>query len=209
MLSPRRGWVHNSAMSVTALRRPRILLVTFVAVFAASCGSSSKPAAVTAPSTTSTSSTAPSTVAPTTSTTATTRTTVVGSTTTSTSPSLANWSPPPRAPDGSIPVAAFNARLVTDKPTWARDPQRVAHEFLRTDNIDAASTDTQVANAAPDATELVVTVNGLADDSVHAIRFDVRLARQVDQTWHLDAASWSQQCQPNRGHQNFTTALCI
>ncbi len=208
MLSPRRGWVQNSAMSVTALCRPRVLLVTCVAVVAASCGSSSKPAAVTTPSTTSTTSTAPSTVPPTTSTT-TTRTTAIGSTTTSTSPSLANWSPPPRAPDGSIPVAAFNARLATDKPTWARDPQRVVHEFLRADNIDAASTDTQVANASPEATELVVTVNGLADDSVHAIRFDVRLARQVDQTWHLDSASWSQQCQPNRGHQSFTTALCI
>jgi len=196
-------------MSVAALRRTRVLLLSCVALGAASCGSSSKPAAVTTSSTTST---APSTVASTASTTTTTttaRTTVAGATTTSTSPSLANWSPPPRAPDGSIAVAAFNARLGTDRPTWARDPQRVAHEFLRTDNIDAATTDTQVTNASPAAAVVVVTVNGLADDSVHAIRFDLHLARQADQTWRLDSAGWSQQCQPNRGHQNFTTALCI
>ena len=207
MLLPRVGWVQNPAMSVAALRRARVLLVACVALGAAACGSSSKPAAVTTSSTTSTTA---STVASTTSTTATTtRTTVAGATTTTTSPSLANWSPPPRAPDGSIAIAAFNARLDSDRPTWARDPQRVAHEFLRADNIDAATTDTQVTNTSPTATEVVVTVNGLADDSVHAIRFDLHLARQADQTWRLGSASWSQQCQPNRGHQNFTTALCI
>jgi hypothetical protein len=192
-------------MSVAGLRP--FGLVALLAVGAA-CGSSAKPAAVTTESSTSTST---SSIAPTSSTTAASTTTApaAGATTTSTSPVLANWTMPPPAADGSIAVTAFNARLVSDKPTWATDPQRVAHEFVRADNLDAASVDTQVTTNAPGVATVVVTANGLADDSIHAIRYELRLAQQADQTWRLTSAAWSQQCQPNRGHQTFGTALCI
>jgi hypothetical protein len=60
-----------------------------------------------------------------------------------------------------------------------------------------------------DQADVVVTLDGLLDDSVRATRFDVHLTRQSDQSWRIDSARWSQQCQPNRGHQDFTPALCV
>jgi hypothetical protein len=55
----------------------------------------------------------------------------------------------------------------------------------------------------------VVNADGLRDDSVHAVRYNLHLVRQPDQTWRLATVAWSHQCQPNRGHQNFTTELCV
>jgi hypothetical protein len=205
MLFSRSRVVHNPGMSVGAWRPAGIVLMTLSAFGAASCGSSSKPAAVTIGSSASTStsiSTAPAT-------TSTTSTAVVEGTTTSTSPSLSNWTTPADDPDGSIAVATFNARLDAEHPTWATSPERVAKEFLNADTIDASSVATQLTALSPQAADVVVKADGLRDDSVHAARYNLHLVRQPDQTWRLATATWSQQCQPDRGHQNFTTELCV
>ncbi len=73
-------------------------------------------------------------------------------------------------------------------------------------SIDVA---TQLTALSPQAADVVVNVDGLRDDSVHAARYNLHLVRQPDQTWRLATVAWSQQCQPNRGHQSFTTELCL
>jgi hypothetical protein len=195
-------------MSAGIIRPTGIVLLALAALGAASCGSSAKPGAVTTSSSSSTSVSTSSSTAAATSTSTSTTTTLAG-TTTSTSPGLSNWITPNRNPDGSIAIAGFNARLAAENPTWAGSPKRIAQEFLRTDNIDAATTDTQVKALSPQAAEVVVLANGVRDDSVHAIFFSLFLKHQPDQTWRLTIATWSQQCQPGRGHQNFTPALCV
>ena len=143
-------------------------------------------------------------------TTSTTSTTIAVGTTTSTSPSLSDWITPRPNPDGSIAVATFNARLDSEHPTWASSPERIANEFLNTDTIDASiDVATQLTALSPEAADVVVDVDGLRDDSVHAARYHLHLVRQPDQTWRLATVAWSQQCQPGRGHQNFTTELCL
>jgi hypothetical protein len=142
-------------------------------------------------------------------TTSTTSTTVAGGTTTSTTPSLSNWTTPPDNPDGSIAVADFNTHLDSERPPWASSPERIANEFFNTDAIDAFAVLTSVTALSSQAADVVVNANGLRDDSVHAVRYNLHLVRQPDQTWRLASAAWSQQCQPNRGHQDFTTELCL
>ena len=200
MLFSRTRWVHNSEMSASATRRTGIVVFALAAFGAAACGGSTKPAAVV---TTSTSSSI------TTTTLSTTTTTTVAGATTTTSPGLANWVTPQPKADGSIAVATFNARVDAADPTWATSPERIADEFTNTDLADANNTVTQVTALSPQEADVVVSVNGVRDDSVHAIRYEVHLVRQPDQTWRLATATWSQQCQPNRGHQTFSTALCI
>lgn len=181
-----------------------IVLITLSALGAASCGSSSTPAAVatSSPASTSTSTSAVPV------TTSTTSTTIAGGTTTS-SPSLSNWITPRDNPDGSIAVATFNDRLDSEHPTWASSPEHVAGEFLNTDAIDASTVATQLTAVSPQAADVVVNADGLRDDSVHAARYNLHLVLQRDETWRLAIATWSQQCQPNRGHQDFTTELCL
>ncbi|MDQ1386070.1 MAG: D-methionine transport system substrate-binding protein, partial [Actinomycetota bacterium] len=152
-------------------------------------------------------STSSSTVPATTSTTSTTVT--AGTATTSTSPSLSNWTTPTNNPDGSIAVANFNALLDSEHPPWASSPERIANDFLNTDTIDASTVATHVTGLSPQAAEVVVNADGLRDDSVHAVRYNLHLVRQPDQTWRLATGAWSQQCQPDRGHQDFTTELCV
>jgi hypothetical protein len=189
-------------MSVVAWRPAGIMLIALSTFGAAACGSSSRPDAVTTASTSLTSSTIPAT-------TSTTSTTVAGGPTTSTSAVPSKWPAPRPDPDGSIAVASFNAVLDAEHPAWATSPERVANEFLDTDTVDASTVATQLTALSPQAADVVVNADGLRDDSVHAARYSLHLVAQPDQTWRLATAMWSQQCQPNRGHQNFTTALCV
>jgi hypothetical protein len=141
--------------------------------------------------------------------TSTTSTTVAPGTTSSTSPSLSNWTTPPENPDGSIAVSDFNAHLDSEHPPWVSSPERIANEFLNTDAIDAFAVLTSVTAMTSQTADVVVNADGLRDDSVHAARYNLRLIRHQDQTWRLASVAWSQQCQPNRGHQDFTTELCL
>jgi hypothetical protein len=173
-----------------------LALLTLAALGVTACGSSNKATPPTSTAATSTSTTAAAT------------TTTIAATTTS-APPITNSIVPVRNPDGTMPIAAFNTWLATAHPTVAQDPARIAGEFLQLADSEAASVDVSTSRISAQRTDVVVTESALPDDSVHAIRSNLRLALQPDQTWRLVTATWSQQCQPNRGHQNFTTAVCI
>jgi hypothetical protein len=186
-----------------------LLLVAFAAVPAA-CSSSAKQAAPA--NTTTTSSTIPASTAASARTSTTPSTPAPGSSARTTTPGPeTGWPGPAPRPDGVVPVAAFNAFLDTNHATWTRSPLRTSVEFLQLDDTTAFTTTVRVTTN-PDAREqadVVATPDGLLDDSVHATRFEVHLTRRSDASWRLTSARWSQQCQLNRGHQDFTPELCV
>jgi hypothetical protein len=173
------------------------------------CSSSAEQATPT--NSTTTSSTAGATTAVSTST-ATPSTPAAGSSAPTTIPGPpTGWPGPSLQPDGTVPIASFNAFVDTSRATWRQSPLRTSVEFLQLDDTAARTTSLRVTTN-PDSlqqAEVIVTADGLLDDSVHATRFEVQLARRSDASWRLTSARWSQKCQPNRGHQDFTPALCV
>jgi len=55
---------------------------------------------------------------------------------------------------------------------------------------------------------VTVTYDGLYDDSVKAIRYKTAITYQ-DGKWISGNVSKTQQCWPNRGHQDFSSELCV
>jgi hypothetical protein len=154
------------------------------------------------------------TVAPTSTTTAPTSTSTSTTVTpTPTTPPVVppTWTKyPQQLPDGTVPVTQFNAYLDTYSSA-AHDPKRLALTFTR---LDPPPTEPPNAvrveeHALANGTHQVVVFALRADDSVAEVRYEVSFAAHSDGTWRLSSASWSQRCQPNRGHQEFTTAFCI
>jgi hypothetical protein len=190
---------------IVSTRGMSAILVLVFALGMAACGSSAKK---TSPATTTKTS---STVAATT-----TRSSTRATTTASTSPATTlgtttGWTRPAPGSDGSLPIAAFNALLGRNHSSWTHSPLRISVEFVQLDDT-AALTTTARVSTHPDSlheADVVVTAAGLLDDSVRAGRFDLHLVRQSDESWRLTSARWSQQCQANRGHQDFTPQPCI
>ena len=56
---------------------------------------------------------------------------------------------------------------------------------------------------------VTVTIEDLADDSIDAVRYVMRFEDFGDDAIRLATGSWSQRCQPGRGHQDFATDLCV
>ena len=121
----------------------------------------------------------------------------------------------PRTPearaDGGIAVGDFNNYLETTRPAFASSSLRTAIEFTNTGEGQASVT-TVVAEEGPegggDEASVRVTREGLADDSVRAVRYVIELERGDDGTWRLRSAQRLQRCQPERGHQDFSPQLC-
>jgi hypothetical protein len=187
--------------------------VTTVVVLAAGSDDSSRPAAP-GPSTTTA---APTTVAPST-TTAPTTTVPTATTTTPPTPVTSRPLPPPAwtefpqpsLPSGTVPVAGFNAYL--DRyPSAAADPRPLALTFTHNDPppTEPANALRVEDQALSSGRQQVIVFTRLADDSVAEVRYDLVFMPHSDGTWRLASASWSQRCQPNRGHQDFTTEVCI
>ena len=52
---------------------------------------------------------------------------------------------------------------------------------------------------------VTVTIENLADDSIAAVRYEMRFEDSGNDAIRLAAGSWSQRCQPGRGHEDFST----
>jgi hypothetical protein len=64
------------------------------------------------------------------------------------------------------------------------------------------------AEGNSDEASVTVTRDGLADDSVRAVRYVIVLDRNGDGTWSVRSARRLQRCHLNRGHQDFSPQLC-
>ena len=119
------------------------------------------------------------------------------------------WNGPAR-PVSSEAIDDFNAYAESVDEPWERSAASTASTFAQLDRIDAARK--AVAGASGPSTsareEVTVTASGLRDDSIRAERFVLELERRDDRTWRIRSATWSQRCQPGRGHQSFSAELC-
>ena len=124
--------------------------------------------------------------------------------------SVADVEPPTRQPDGTASVEEFAEYAESVDEDWERSPVMAAGEFLRLDERTAAKTTIEgVASAEGTGPEVVtVTLDGLLDDSVRAERWILTFVPE-DEIYRLTEASWAQRCQPERGHQDFSTEACV
>jgi hypothetical protein len=119
--------------------------------------------------------------------------------------------PPQESADGSMNVAPFNDYLA-EYDEYARSPVAAASEFLRLDRAPAGQTSIESRPATPEQqspVNVTVTLDRLPDDSVRARRYVLVLNLAGEDDWRLSSAVVSQRCWPNRGHQDFSTRLCV
>jgi hypothetical protein len=123
----------------------------------------------------------------------------------------ADWNRPQAKPDGTLPVSAFNDFLAGDGQDFARSPIEAVTKFLRLDSTSAAVTTFKATSPGEvrNFSEVVVTLDGLLDDSVRAARYTIELQRDAGGKWRLRAADWAEQCQQGRGHQDYSPKLCL
>ena len=127
-------------------------------------------------------------------------------------PEPSSWEGPgsPEA-NGDVPVAEFNEFLDQTDPDSQRSPMRLTLEFLKAEDPRASRTELAMSSnvESADSARVVFTEDGIADDSIGATRYTIELTRQAPGAWRLDSAVWSQKCQPQRGHQDFSPAPCV
>ena len=122
----------------------------------------------------------------------------------------------PRVPDpndetGALPVDEFNEFVDEARPAFATSALRTAVEYANAGEGNSALTSVE-AREGPEGSSgeatVTVTREGLADDSVRAVRYELLLERTEEGTWRLRSARRLQRCQPERGHQGFSAQLC-
>jgi hypothetical protein len=105
-----------------------------------------------------------------------------------------------------VAVDGFNERAAASDAPWTRSADRFAAEFLGLDDRDDEALRVSFAKRA---TNVVVTLDRLSDDSVRAERYVLALERQADGRLRLVSAHRSWRCWEGRGHQDFSTELCL
>jgi hypothetical protein len=123
----------------------------------------------------------------------------------------ATWAgPPDPGPDGTVEVGEFAEHQQNVDERWEGSAAMAAAEFLRLDERTATRTSIQ-ATATAEGTgpeTVVVTLDGLLDDSIRAERWTLTFEPE-NETYLLTSARWAQRCQPNRGHQDFSVEPCV
>ncbi len=122
----------------------------------------------------------------------------------------ASWGgPPARSGDGTLAVDAFNDYVDDSDGAWTRSPAAIAATFLALETDPRATTvRVEFSGEARDSALVTVRVDALADDSIRGYRYVLSLT-PAREKWRIRAARWTQRCWPGRGHQSFTTELCL
>jgi hypothetical protein len=119
---------------------------------------------------------------------------------------LPGWTRPAAHPDGTLVIGNFNELFREAYPVEA-DPVAVAATFLQIDTGAEGVSVHGMSNPDGGPTMLTITET-LADDSVAEVRSQLTVGPS-GVAWQITRAGWSQRCQPNRGHQDFNTELCV
>jgi hypothetical protein len=124
----------------------------------------------------------------------------------------AAWSGPPEpAADGTVSVDEFvEYQRDVDEP-WENSAEIAATEFLRLDERTAVRTTIAGAGAGEGAgpRSVVVTLDGLLDDSVRAERWTLVFEPPQNEGYLLQSAVRTLRCHPGRGHQDFAPEPCV
>lgn len=119
--------------------------------------------------------------------------------------------PPDAAPGGAVSTDGFAAFQQEVDEDWERSPAMAAAVFLRLDERKAVRT-TIDAKAGPEGgggQTVVVTLDGLADDSVRTERWTLGFEEAGDGVYALTGALRELRCHEGRGHQGFAGEVCL
>jgi hypothetical protein len=120
------------------------------------------------------------------------------------------WGGPPEPePGGVVSVEGFAGFQGQADESWERSAAMAGAVFIRLDERTAVRT-TIDAKAGPEGLGpqiVVVTLDGLADDSVRAERWTLSF-EEADGVYTLTAALREIRCQRDRGHQDFSGEDC-
>ena len=110
---------------------------------------------------------------------------------------------------GAISAEGFNTFVDTRQPIEARTAGGTALMLVGRDDAPETATALSERPGTDDRTTVTITKSNLLDDSIHAVRYQIELQQMPDDTlFRFIGGEWGQQCQPDRGHQDFTTELC-
>ena len=122
------------------------------------------------------------------------------------------WGGPPDASaGGAVSTDGFSGFQKEVDEEWERSPAMAAGVFLRLDERRAVRT-TIDAKAGPEGGGgqiVVVTLDGLADDSVKTERWTLGFEEGEDGVYVLTGALRELRCHEGRGHQDFAGEACI
>ena len=110
---------------------------------------------------------------------------------------------------GEVDISEYVAYLAEYGPPEG-GPEDAALEFLGDPyaNEESVTTDVTAEPADGGRTVVIVTYEGLPDDSVAAVRFELVFVGDADDMI-FESGSWASRCQEGRGHQEFSTGLCV
>ena len=121
------------------------------------------------------------------------------------------WGGPPDAgPGGAVSTRGFSGFQQEVDAEWERSPAMAAGIFLRLDERTAVRT-TIDAKAGPEGGGdqiVIVTLDGLADDSVRTERWTLGFEDAEDGVYALTGALRELRCHEGRGQQDFAGAAC-
>ena len=122
----------------------------------------------------------------------------------------ATWGGPqrPYPANGVLPVDDFRAYAESLDEEWEQVPEELAREYVRPPAETGGPESPTVTVSGLVGQQVTVTLEGLADDSVAAERYVLELDEH-DGHWSLVSARWEQRCQEQRGHREFSPALCV
>ena len=121
------------------------------------------------------------------------------------------WGGPPDAePGGAVSTQGFSSFQQEVDEEWERSPALAAGVFLRLDERRAVRT-TIAAKAGPEGgggQTVIVTLDGLADDSVRTERWTLGFEEADDGVYALTGALRELRCHEGRGHEDFAGEAC-
>ena len=119
--------------------------------------------------------------------------------------------PPDAAPGGAVSAEGFAGFQQEIDEDWERSPAMAAGVFLRLDERKATRI-TIDAKAGPEGgggQTVLVTLDGIPDDSVRTERWTLGFEEAEDGTYTLTGALRELRCQSGRGHEDFAGDACL
>ena len=119
--------------------------------------------------------------------------------------------PPDAATGGAVSIDGFSGFQQEVDEAWERSPAMAAAVFLRLDERKAVRT-TIDAKAGPEGgggQTVVVTLDGIPDDSVRTERWTLGFEEAADGVYALTGALRELRCHEGRGHQGFAGEVCL
>lgn len=95
-----------------------------------------------------------------------------------------------------------------------KDPKAIALQTFRNNEPETGKVEATVNYPQPNLAVVIITQIGLADDSVRGIRYRTEFVPNTESAstgkqWKLVWAGSQVICQPGRGHQDWSTKLCL